>query len=180
MQTEPIVIALGCNIGPRREALNRACRLLARHGILVVRRSRLYWTRPWGYVSQPDFVNGAILVRTVLTPRALLARCQAVEMELGRTRGGPGNGPRWGPRRIDLDLILYGAVRGNESDLILPHPRLAERDFVLAPLLDLGVFPRYHEHRAGWRALLEALPLQARTIKHMERWISNHDFSRTG
>jgi 2-amino-4-hydroxy-6-hydroxymethyldihydropteridine diphosphokinase len=166
IESDPIVLALGCNLGPRRETLEAACRALERSGVRVVRRSRLYCSRPWGFAEQPDFLNAAVQVRTALRPRELLARCLWLESEFGRARGAT----RWGPRRIDLDLLMYGAVRGDEPLFTLPHLRIAQRDFVLWPLIDLGVAPRHPEFRAGWPALLAALPPRERTVYHSQPW----------
>jgi 2-amino-4-hydroxy-6-hydroxymethyldihydropteridine diphosphokinase len=95
--------------------------------------SRVRETDPWGPVEQPRFLNAAAAVDTTLSPRELLDALLAVERELGRTR----DGPRWGPRTIDLDLLLYGDAEIDEPGLTVPHPRLAERLFVLEPLRDL-------------------------------------------
>ena len=99
----------------------------------VVAVSRFRETDPVGYVDQPRFLNGACLVETRLSARALLERLLAVERALGRER----TGPRFGPRTIDLDLLLYGDEEIDEPGLTVPHPRLAERRFALEPLADL-------------------------------------------
>ena len=96
--------------------------------------STLRETEPVGRLDQPRFLNGAVAVATTLPPRALLERLLAVERELGRERGGP----RFGPRTIDLDLLLYGDETVEEPGLTVPHPRLAERRFVLEPLAELA------------------------------------------
>ena len=91
-------------------------------------------TEPWGYADQPRFLNAVAELETDEPPRALLARLLEIERELGRTR----EGPRYGPRTIDLDLLLYGDDRLDEPGLGLPHPRLHERAFVLEPLAELA------------------------------------------
>ena len=127
-------IGLGGNLGDRRSYLDRAIRLLEREpGIELVARSRVRETEPVGYTDQPPFLNAAVAVETELGPRELLDRLLAVERELGRDR----TGPRFGPRTIDLDLLLYGDETVVEPGLVVPHPRLAERRFVLEPLADL-------------------------------------------
>ena len=127
-------IGLGGNLGDRRSYLDRAIRLLEREpGIEVVATSRVRETEPVGYAEQPPFLNAAVAVETELGPRELLDRLLAVERELGRER----TGPRFGPRTIDLDLLLYGDETIDEPGLVVPHPRLAERRFVLEPLADL-------------------------------------------
>jgi 2-amino-4-hydroxy-6-hydroxymethyldihydropteridine diphosphokinase len=128
-------IGLGANLGDREGALRRALELLdAEPGVSVAAVSSFRETDPVGYLDQPRFVNGACAVETVLSPRELLDRLLAVEARLGRVRG---EGPRFGPRAIDLDLLLYGAERVDEPGLTVPHPRLAERRFVLEPLVEL-------------------------------------------
>ncbi len=127
-------IGLGGNLGDRRSYLDRAIRLLEREpGIELVARSRVRETEPVGYTDQPPFLNAAVAVETELGPRELLDRLLAVERELGRDR----TGPRFGPRTIDLDLLLYGDETVVEPGLVVPHPRLAERRFVLEPLAEL-------------------------------------------
>lgn len=163
----PIVLALGGNLGPPRETLERACTLLARAGIRICRRSRLYWTRPWGVTDQPPFLNAAVSVQTALRPLELLARCQGVENELGRRRER-----HWGPRRIDLDLLLYGSLSLRHPSLTLPHPQIARRDFVLAPLADLGVPPVAAVDPRSWSGLLADLPADQRTIIRSAPWPS--------
>jgi 2-amino-4-hydroxy-6-hydroxymethyldihydropteridine diphosphokinase len=123
-------IGIGANLGDREAAIAAAVAAL---GADVVAVSQLRETEPWGYAEQPAFLNGAILLETELSPRALLERLLAIEQELGRTR----EGPRYGPRTIDLDLLLYAGAAVDEPGLQVPHPRLHERAFALEPLLDL-------------------------------------------
>jgi 2-amino-4-hydroxy-6-hydroxymethyldihydropteridine diphosphokinase len=128
-------VGLGANLGDREATIRRALELLAADpGIEVVAVSTLRETEPVGYTDQPPFLNGAAALETDLSPRALLHRLLAVEQELGRVRG---LGPRFGPRTIDLDLLLYGAEVVDEPGLTVPHPRLAERSFALEPLYEL-------------------------------------------
>jgi 2-amino-4-hydroxy-6-hydroxymethyldihydropteridine diphosphokinase len=127
-------IALGANLGERRENLERALELLAADpAIDLVARSSWRETEPVGYVDQPRFLNGAAAVEPTLSARALLERLLAVERALGRER----TGPRFGPRTVDLDLLLYGEETIDEPGLTVPHPRLAARRFVLEPLAEL-------------------------------------------
>jgi 2-amino-4-hydroxy-6-hydroxymethyldihydropteridine diphosphokinase len=129
------LVAFGGNLGDVRETLDRAvtafcdgkeARLLA--------RSSDYRTPPWGVEDQPPFINLAIAIETDLTPHALLARAQSVEQALGRERATE---RRWGPRPVDIDLIAYDDLALTTPDLTLPHPRLFERAFVLAPLAEI-------------------------------------------
>ena len=160
-----IVLALGCNVGPRRQTLDLACRYLERLGVRVTRRSRLYWTRPWGVTDQPDFLNAAIAVRTARPPRELLHFCLHVEQLLGRHRLR-----HWGPRRLDIDLLLYGDFRLESAELTLPHPGIARRDFVLEPLIDLAVAPPRQLAPYGWRALERHLAPGERCIIQAQPW----------
>jgi 2-amino-4-hydroxy-6-hydroxymethyldihydropteridine diphosphokinase len=127
-------VGIGSNLGDREENVRRALELLgADPQIEVVGLSQLRETEPVGLREQPDFLNGAARVRTQLSPRELLDRLLEVERKLGRVR----TGERYGPRLIDLDLLLYGQETLDEPGLRVPHPRLAERRFALEPLLDL-------------------------------------------
>jgi 2-amino-4-hydroxy-6-hydroxymethyldihydropteridine diphosphokinase len=127
-------VGLGSNLGDRESYLRRALELLrAEPGIDVVAVSSVRETEPVDYLDQPRFLNAAALVETDLAPRALLGRLLAVELALGRRR----EGVRFGPRTIDLDLLLYGDESVEEPGLVVPHPRLTERRFVLEPLYEL-------------------------------------------
>ena len=128
-------VGLGANVGNRRENLDRAVELLgAEPGVRVFAVSSVRETDPVGYEDQPRFLNAVCAVDTELGPRDLLERLLAIERALGRVR----TGPRFGPRTIDLDLLLYGNETVDEPGLTVPHPRLAERLFVLEPLLELA------------------------------------------
>jgi 2-amino-4-hydroxy-6-hydroxymethyldihydropteridine diphosphokinase len=127
-------VGLGSNLGDRERTLRAALDLLARRpGVRVRRVSSFRETAPVGYVDQPDFVNAAAEIETTLDARALLDELLAVERGLGRLR----DGPRFGPRTIDLDLLLYGDTVVDEPGLTIPHPRLHERRFALEPLAEL-------------------------------------------
>ena len=127
-------VGLGANLGRREANLESALALLRREpGVEVVAVSSFRETEPVGLVDQPRFLNAAAAVETDLPPRELLDRFLAVERALGRTR----EGPRFGPRTIDLDLLLYGDAVVREPGLDVPHPRLHERRFALEPLAEL-------------------------------------------
>lgn len=127
-------IGLGANLGDTAATVDAAVEALAAvPGVLVTGVSSLRVTDPVGYLDQPPFLNGAVRVETSLSPRELLATLLAVESGLGRVR----DGPRFGPRAIDLDLLLHGSAVVDEPGLTVPHPRLHERAFALEPLLDL-------------------------------------------
>jgi 2-amino-4-hydroxy-6-hydroxymethyldihydropteridine diphosphokinase len=127
-------IGLGANLGDRAAMLRAAVeQLAAEPGIEVVSVSPVLETDPVGYTAQPRFLNAAAAVETELPPRDVLDRLLGIERRLGRTR----DGPRFGPRTIDLDLLLYGTEQIDEPGLEVPHPRLHERLFALEPLLEL-------------------------------------------
>ena len=146
-------IGLGSNLGDRERTLARALELLDREAaVRVVAVSRFRETEPWGFADQPRFLNAAAALETDLEPGALLDRLLAVERSLGRTR----DGPRFGARTLDLDLLLYADLRVEEPGITVPHPRLHERRFALEPLAELDpelVVPG----RGPVRALLAAL-----------------------
>ena len=150
-------IGLGANLGHPRQTLEQA--LLALKGLPESRIravSPAYWTAPWGLPDQPDFLNAVACLQTAQAPLALLHDLLAIESGLGRAR----EGLRWGPRTLDLDLLLFGNERIHERELILPHPRLHERAFVLVPLVDLA--PQLAIPGLGRAAeLLDALPAEA-------------------
>ena len=130
-----VYIGLGSNLGDREATLRRAlARLNAWRGITVDAVSRFRETDPVGYTDQPRFVNAVAAVETDLEPRALLDALLAIERAMGRTR----EGPRFGPRTIDLDLLIYEDRVVDEPGLRVPHPRLHERAFVLEPLAELA------------------------------------------
>ncbi len=127
-------IGLGTNLGDRRGALEIALREMQQPPIICVERvSSVYETAPVGVTEQPDFLNAVARVRTTLPPRALLEALLDLENQMGRVRT-----LRWGPRVIDLDLLVYGDVQTSEPGLEVPHPRLRERAFVLGPLAEIA------------------------------------------
>ncbi len=127
-------IGLGSNQGHRPANLERAVKELAAvPGVAVRRRAPVYETAPLGHTDQDWFLNTVVEIETTLSPRDLLTRMLEIERRLGRERR-----ERWGPRVIDIDLLLFGEEMIAESDLSVPHPRLAERAFAVVPLADLN------------------------------------------
>jgi 2-amino-4-hydroxy-6-hydroxymethyldihydropteridine diphosphokinase len=124
-----VFVGLGANLGDREDSIRRAAELIGARRLSAIRE-----TEPWGVVDQPRFLNAVAELETDLPARELLVRLLEVERELGRVRSGQ----RWGPRAIDLDLLLYGSETIDEPGLTVPHPRLHERLFVLEPLADLA------------------------------------------
>jgi 2-amino-4-hydroxy-6-hydroxymethyldihydropteridine diphosphokinase len=130
-------MGIGSNLGDRLANLQRAVDLLsAEAGVRVTRSSRVFESDPVGGIEQPDFLNAVLEAETDLDPLDLLAACQRVEDALGRTRE-----IRWGPRTIDIDILLLDAASLDGPTLTVPHPRLQERAFVLIPLLELQPDP---------------------------------------
>ena len=129
-------VGIGSNLGETERQIAAALdQLAAEDGIELVAVSTLRETEPVGFLDQPNFLNGALQLETELPPRELLKRLLAIESRLGRVRG---EGPRLGPRTIDLDLLLYGVEEIDEPGLTVPHPRLPERRFALEPLAELA------------------------------------------
>ncbi|MEW9573220.1 2-amino-4-hydroxy-6-hydroxymethyldihydropteridine diphosphokinase [Rhodanobacter sp. Si-c] len=127
-------VALGGNLGDPRQQLLDAVDALGRlPATRLLRRSRLYRTPPWGVLEQPPFINAAVLLDTRLAPHDLLGALLAIEQRAGRVRA-----ERNGPRMLDLDLLHMEGVQLDDERLVLPHPRIAERAFVLLPLADLA------------------------------------------
>ena len=129
-------LGLGSNVGRRRRNLLDARSRLRQKGVRIVRQSRVTDTKPWGVLDQPRFLNQVLEVEWLGTPRQLLRAAKAVEREGGRVKTR-----RWGPRVIDVDILLFDDVHVEQRDLVVPHPRINERDFVLDGLRELGVAP---------------------------------------
>ncbi|WP_395682624.1 2-amino-4-hydroxy-6-hydroxymethyldihydropteridine diphosphokinase [Inquilinus sp.] len=143
----PVLFALGTNLGDREANLRRAITWLRRE-TAVDAVSAVYETAPMYDTDQGAFLNMCVAARTDLTPEALLARLKAAEAEIGRLPSRPN-----GPRLIDLDLLLYGDRAVDRPELAVPHPRMAERGFVLAPAADVA---------AGWRH-----PVEGRSVAEL-------------
>jgi 2-amino-4-hydroxy-6-hydroxymethyldihydropteridine diphosphokinase len=128
-----VYLALGSNIGDREDYLKKAVEKISLiKSIKLLSVSRVYETDPVGYTDQPSFLNMAVLVHTSLLPLDLLNHLQEIENSLKRVRS-----IHWGPRTIDIDILLYGSLKVQLPDLIIPHPRMLERAFVLTPLKDI-------------------------------------------
>ena len=129
-----VYLGLGANVGNREETLKKAIEMLdAENEIQLLKTSSFIETKPESKVKQPDFLNGAIEIRTILTPRELLNVTQAIENKLGRVSKG-----NYDPRTIDIDILFYGDDILAEDDLVVPHPMVQDRDFVLKPLSEIA------------------------------------------
>ena len=131
-----VYLGLGTNLGSRARNLSAARRRLRQKGVRILRQSRVMETEPWGVPDQPMFLNQVVEAEWGDTPRALLRVVKHVEREGGRRRAR-----RWGPRAIDVDILLFGEERIRSGDLVVPHPRIGQREFVLESLAELGVNP---------------------------------------
>lgn len=147
-------IALGSNIAPRETYLQQAIQMLSEHEEIKLNQvSTVYETEPVGYENQDQFLNLVAEVETSLDPMELLRICQKIEQDLGRKRI-----IRWGPRTVDLDILLYSTENMNVEELILPHPRMHERAFVLVPLAEIAPELLLKEKRV--QEWLDTLPAQ--------------------
>lgn len=126
-------LGLGSNLGDREANLARAIELIETGGVSITRLSSLYETEPVGVQEQPWFLNLVLAGQTSLTPLGLLDTLQAIERRMGRVRT-----VRWGPRVIDIDILLYGQVILESARLTIPHPQMADRAFVLVPLVEIA------------------------------------------
>lgn len=129
-----VVLGLGSNVGARTRNLSAARRRLRERGVRIVRQSRVIETEPWGVTDQPSFLNQVVEGEWHGTPRQLLRTVKAVEREGGRIKTR-----RWGPRVIDVDILFFGDARVTQRDLVIPHPRIKERPFVMESLAELGL-----------------------------------------
>ena len=130
-------LGLGSNLGSRSRNLSAARRRLRHEGVRILRQSRVIETEPWGVADQPRFLNQVVEVDWPGTARQLLRAVKQVEVQGGRKAAR-----RWGPRVIDVDILLFGDDQLEQRDLVIPHPRIGEREFVRDSLAELGVeFP---------------------------------------
>ena len=156
-----IYLSLGSNLGDRESNLRAAIERLSAPDLRVLRTSPVYETEPVDYIHQRWFLNLVVEAETSLFPLQLLARTGKIERALGRVRT-----VAKGPRTIDIDILLYGAVVVDSAALEIPHPRMAERRFVLAPLADLVPGLRHPVTHQTVREMLDAAPAQMVRLLH--------------
>jgi 2-amino-4-hydroxy-6-hydroxymethyldihydropteridine diphosphokinase len=133
-----VYLSLGSNVGDREANLVRAIEEFARRGTRIIRQSAFYETEPLEIRDQAWFLNCAVEVETTLTPQQMLTVLLEIESEMGRQRA-----VKYGPRNIDIDILLFGASVVDTPDLVIPHPRMAERRFVLVPLNEIAPNARH-------------------------------------
>lgn len=145
-------IGIGSNLGNRKQNCENAISLLKENRITVLKRSTMLETEPWGIKDQPKFINMAIKIDTILEPEDLLNLLKNIESAVGRTQTF-----RWGPRIIDLDILLYENLVINAHNVQIPHPGIKDRDFVLNPLAEIAPDKIHPVSRKSIRELLEEL-----------------------
>ncbi|MEO0096429.1 MAG: 2-amino-4-hydroxy-6-hydroxymethyldihydropteridine diphosphokinase [candidate division WOR-3 bacterium] len=151
---ERVYLLLGTNLGKLKENLMNAVDELSKNGIKILKKSKIYKTKPWGKKDQPDFLNMAVEAETDFTPEELLQKIKEIEKKLKREKT-----EKWGPRIIDIDIIFYGNRIVNEPDLKIPHPYFFERNFAIIPMADIA--PNFIP------------PAQNKSIKEMKAGVKN-------
>ncbi len=132
MEKHRLFLLFGSNLGDRAGILQEAMKSISKTIGPVIKQSSLYESAAWGPVAQPDFLNLVAVVETELSPDEILSKTRAIERE-----AGPPKAVLWGPRHLDIDILFYDAIRMNQKDLIIPHPRLHTRNFTLQPLVEI-------------------------------------------
>ena len=135
MTKHSVYLGLGSNLGDKEENIRKAIELIGLRVGLVARQSSLITTEPWGFESDNQFVNAAVLCMTELSPREVLRATQKIEREMGRSNKSVGG--NYSDRIIDIDILLYDELRGDEPDLQIPHPLMLKREFVMIPLREI-------------------------------------------
>lgn len=165
-----VYLSIGTNIGDRKRNLQEAVKMLTEvEDIQVIRVSSIYETAPVGYVDQDAFLNIAVYVQTDKTPDEMLASCQQIENDLGRVRV-----IRWGPRIIDLDILLYNNENIESEHLNVPHARMYERAFVLVPLMEIAQAHTAQLEHAS--TILQGLDLKEEGIQLWMESVSVEEF----
>ena len=158
-----VYLGLGSNIGDQREQVEGAIAFLEEEGVDIVRRSSLYETEPVGYADQPWYLNAVVAVRTDLPPTALLALCKKAEKNGNREETF-----RFGPRTMDVDILLYKGQAYRDDTLQIPHPRMHERRFVLVPLVEIAPGITIPGERTQYADILAGLDERKKVAKSKE------------
>lgn len=153
IREKQLYLGLGSNVGDRASFLNQACTRLQKQIGPILRSSSIYETSAWGKTDQDAFLNQVIVIKTTRTPHENLAICQAIENELFRHRA-----THWGPRTIDIDLLYLDQLVMKDEQLTLPHPWIASRRFVLAPLAEVAPDFLHPVHQMSSRDMLDLCP----------------------
>ncbi len=162
-----VYLGLGSNVGDRLENMRSAVRMIDEHEACRVQKvSSLYETAPVGFIEQPDFLNAVIEVVTSLDPRKFLRLCSHIEKSLGRKRT-----IRWGPRVIDIDILIYDNTAITSEELIIPHPRIKSRAFVLVPLAEIAPYAMVDESTTAETAASRIDDSDVRRIAD-ESWVN--------
>lgn len=151
-RSKRVFIAIGSNLSNREKNIEQAKILMEKNGIKIVRASSIIETEPYGLKEQPSFLNCVVECETALIPEELLKVLQSIEKDLGRIRK-----VKWGPRTIDLDIIFYGKMVINKSGLIIPHPDMQNRIFVLKPICEIAPYFVHPILRKTMRSILRKL-----------------------
>jgi 2-amino-4-hydroxy-6-hydroxymethyldihydropteridine diphosphokinase len=163
-----IYLGLGSNLGDREKNLRRALKeLKSLNSVKILKKSSIYETEPVGFKDQNWFLNAVIKIKTQIPPLSLFYLLKGIEKRLGRTKG-----KRWGSRKIDLDLLLYDGVIMNEDKLILPHPQMHKRRFVLIPLLELDRGAKHPVLNLTFKKLLENIEKSQEVKLFSKEWKS--------
>ena len=142
-----VYLSLGTNLGNRKRNIREAIEKIEELVGVVERQSALYETKPWGFSSPNDFINACVLVKTILAPRQLLETTQKIECEMGRV--GKSVDGEYHDRIIDIDILIYDDLKVNEPDLVIPHPLMEEREFVMIPLKEILQLPLNDDAKIG-------------------------------
>ena len=142
-----VYLSLGTNLGNRKRNIREAIEKIEELVGVVERQSALYETKPWGFSSPNDFINACVLVNTILAPRQLLEATQKIEREMGRV--GKSVDGEYHDRIIDIDILIYDDLKVNEPDLVIPHPLMEEREFVMIPLKEIWQLPLNDDAKIG-------------------------------
>ena len=142
-----VYLSLGTNLGNRKRNIREAIEKIEELVGVVERQSALYETKPWGFSSPNDIINACVLVDTILAPRQLLEATQKIECEMGRV--GKSVDGEYHDRIIDIDILIYDDLKVNEPDLVIPHPLMEEREFVMIPLKEILQLPLNDDAKIG-------------------------------